>query len=57
MEKTTASASADAFIDQHPEVLDSNIMLTHYSAGLLFSDRAAGIRGAGQGRYPEVLNR
>lgn len=57
MEKTAASASADAFIDQHPEVLDSNIMLTHYSAGLLFSDRAAGIRGAGQGRYPEVLNR
>jgi hypothetical protein len=40
MEKSDHTASADALIDQFPEMLDSNIMLTHYSAELLFSDDA-----------------
>lgn len=40
MEKSAASASADAFIDGNPILLDTKIMLTHYSAGLLFSDEA-----------------
>lgn len=37
MEKGPDAASADAFIDANPELLDSRIMLTHYSAELLFS--------------------
>jgi hypothetical protein len=32
-----ASASAADFIAQNPELLDSRIMLTHYSASVLFS--------------------
>jgi hypothetical protein len=40
MEKSGASASADAFIEANPILLDRRIMLTHYSAGLLFSDDA-----------------
>lgn len=40
MEKTSSSGSADEFIEQNPEMLDSNIMMTHYSAQLLFSDKA-----------------
>ncbi len=40
MEKTSSSESADAFIDQHPQMLDSKIMLTHYSAELVFSEAA-----------------
>lgn len=40
MEITPASPSADAFIDRNPTLLDSRIMLTHYSAQLLFSDGA-----------------
>lgn len=40
MEKTAGTASADAFIDQNPEMLDAKIMMTHYSAELLFSDEA-----------------
>jgi len=40
MEKTEATESADAFIDRNPEILDAKIMLTHYSADLLFSDSA-----------------
>ena len=40
MAGTPASASADAFIDANPKLLDRSIMLTHYSAGLLFSDEA-----------------
>ena len=39
MEKADAE-SAESFIDQHPEMLDSKIMLTHYSAEVLFSDEA-----------------
>jgi hydrogenase maturation factor HypF (carbamoyltransferase family) len=37
---TDVSVSADDFIDQNPELLDSKIMLTHYSAEVLFSDEA-----------------
>lgn len=40
LERTPESASADAFIDMNPALLDSKIMLSHYSAGLLFSDGA-----------------
>ncbi|MCB1755350.1 MAG: hypothetical protein KDJ38_07500 [Gammaproteobacteria bacterium] len=40
MHKTESSTSADDFIDQHPIMLDSNIMLTHYSADVLFSENA-----------------
>ena len=32
-----SSSSADDFIARHPELLDSKIMLTHYSASVLFS--------------------
>jgi cysteine synthase A len=42
MEISGPSASADAFIDANPRLLDAKIMLTHYSAGLLFSDEARG---------------
>lgn len=40
MQKSGPAASADAFIDANPELLDSKIMLTHYSAELLFSAEA-----------------
>jgi hypothetical protein len=40
MEISGASASADAFIEANPTLLDAKIMMTHYSAGLLFSDDA-----------------
>src|SRR5689334_3008469 len=40
MHRSPESASADDFIDRNPILLDSRIMLTHYSAGLLFSDAA-----------------
>ena len=40
MNKAQESSSADQFIDQNPEMLDSNIMMTHYSADLLFSEEA-----------------
>ncbi|MEO8275029.1 MAG: hypothetical protein ABI639_02360 [Thermoanaerobaculia bacterium] len=35
-----ATASADEFIAANPELLDSRIMLTHYSASVLFSPDA-----------------
>jgi hypothetical protein len=35
-----ASPSADAFIEANPAMLDSKIMMTHYSTGLLFSEEA-----------------
>lgn len=35
-----ATSSADEFIAAHPVLLDSKIMLTHYSVDLLFSERA-----------------
>ena len=40
MAKTDYSNSASDFIEQHPTMLDSKIMLTHYSKELLFSDEA-----------------
>ena len=40
MEASPASPSADAFIEANPAMLDSKIMMTHYSAGLLFSEEA-----------------
>ena len=40
MEISAPSESANAFIDANPRLLDAKIMLTHYSAELLFSDRA-----------------
>ena len=40
MDRTATSASADEFIDANPVLLDAKIMLTHYSADLLFSHEA-----------------
>lgn len=40
MARTLSSVSADEFIDANPILLDSKIMLTHYSAELLFSASA-----------------
>lgn len=40
MEKTASSESAASFIDQNPIILDSKIMMTHYSAEVLFSAEA-----------------
>lgn len=40
MMQTPHSASAQAFMQQHPQLLSSSIMLTHYSKERLFSDKA-----------------
>lgn len=40
MGNSPATASADAFIDANPRLLDSKIMLSHYQAATLFSDQA-----------------
>lgn len=40
MERTPDTASADEFIKANPKLLDSKIMLTHYSAAVLFSPLA-----------------
>jgi hypothetical protein len=40
MEKSASAESADAFIEMNPLLLDSRIMMTHYSADLLFSEQA-----------------
>ena len=40
MHRSPAAASADDFIARNPLLLDTKIMLTHYSASLLFSDTA-----------------
>lgn len=40
LNKTECSESADDFISQNPMMLDPKIMLTHYSAELLFSEEA-----------------
>ena len=37
---TPSSESADEFIEKNPRLLDSKIMLTHYSAEVLFSEEA-----------------
>ena len=42
MERTPAASSADEFIAANPLLLDSKIMLTHYSASFLFSPEARG---------------
>lgn len=40
MARSGPAASADAFIDANPALLDTRIMLTHYSAAVLFSEEA-----------------
>jgi hypothetical protein len=40
MNSTDSAESADEFIDKNKEMLDSKIMMTHYSANVLFSDAA-----------------
>ena len=40
MESTSDAESADLFIEQNPEMLDPEIMMTHYSSKVLFSDEA-----------------
>ncbi len=40
MEESVPAASADAFIDANPALLDSGILLTHYSRNQLFSPEA-----------------
>lgn len=40
MHRSREASSADDFIARNPMLLDTKIMLTHYSADLLFSDRA-----------------
>ena len=40
MDEASACDSAGSFIDRHPAMLDSGIMLTHYSKDRLFSDEA-----------------
>jgi hypothetical protein len=40
MEKTPDCDSAETFIERNPVMLDPKIMLTHYSADLLFSEEA-----------------
>ena len=43
MNKTGGSSSADEFIDKNPVMLDTKIMMTHYSAETLFSDEARAV--------------
>ena len=40
MQRSPAAASAGAFIDANPALLDTRIMLTHYTRDRLFSDAA-----------------
>lgn len=40
MDRTGSASSADDFIERNPQLLDSKIMLTHYSAERLFSGEA-----------------
>ena len=40
MERSTGADSAETFIAANPQLLDSKIMLTHYSAAVLFSAEA-----------------
>jgi hypothetical protein len=40
MHRSPQAASADDFIERNPLLLDPRIMLTHYSADLLFSPQA-----------------
>lgn len=43
MDRSSSEASADNFIESNPELLDSKIMLTHYSNEVLFSDEARSV--------------
>jgi len=40
MDRAGSATSADDLIDRYPQMLDTQIMLTHYSAERLFSDHA-----------------
>ena len=40
MSRCSESNSADSFMKSDPRMLDSKIMMTHYSAELIFSDEA-----------------
>jgi hypothetical protein len=40
MEISPGSGSSEAFMEHNPRLLDSKIMMTHYSAEVLFSDEA-----------------
>lgn len=40
MNNTEKSSSANDFIEQNTKLLDTNIMLTHYSSEVLFSEKA-----------------
>lgn len=40
MHHTSNAKSADDFINQNPKLLDSKIMLTHYTGDVLFSEAA-----------------
>ncbi len=40
MEKSAPASSFEAFIEENPVLMDSRIMLTHYSRELLFSPEA-----------------
>lgn len=40
MENTLSSESSENFIEKNPRMLDKEIMMTHYSAEVLFSDEA-----------------
>ena len=40
MEKGSGAESANSFIDNNPAMLDKDIMMTHYSAEVLFSNEA-----------------
>jgi hypothetical protein len=40
MEHDSGADSANTFIENNPTMLDKNIMMTHYSGELLFSDKA-----------------
>lgn len=42
MDETEPCISADEFIDRNPRLLDPKIMLSHYSAEVLFSPEARG---------------
>lgn len=55
METSSGARSADHFIETNPALLDSKIMLSHYSAGVLFSGEArADFVEPDPSRYPEA---
>ena len=40
MQNTVASVDADSFIQSHEQLMDVNLLETHYSQSLLYSDKA-----------------